>query len=111
MPAPGAAAKFGLPVIRADIRRAIAPDIKLTVWALFVQRFAKPGVLGRSMVKHHIQDDTNTACFRLRDQLVKIIQRAVGRVDSRIICDVITVIHLRRDIKRREPDGVHAESL
>ena len=49
---------------------AVAPDIELTIRALFVERFAEPGVLGRRVVQHHIQHDTNSSRLRLGHQLV-----------------------------------------
>ena len=45
VPTPGVAAKFGAPVIRRAVWRAVAPEIKLTIRAVFIQRFTKPGVL------------------------------------------------------------------
>ncbi|CSH27701.1 Uncharacterised protein [Shigella sonnei] len=56
-------------------------------------------MLGRGMVKHHIENDTNPARFCLRHQFVKIVQRAVGGINRRIVRYIVTVIDLGRDIK------------
>ncbi len=62
----------------------------------FVQRLAKPGMLGRGMVKHHIENDTNPRDFCLCHQFVKIVQRAIGGINRRIIRYVVTVIDTGR---------------
>lgn len=111
VPLPGVAAKLRLPVVRRRGRFAVAPDIELTIRALFVERFAEPGVLGRRVVQHHIQHDTNSSRLRLGHQLVEIVERAVGGIDSGIVGHIVAVIHLRRDVKRRQPDSVNAELL
>ncbi len=49
--------------------------------------------------------------MRLCDQLVKIIQRAKGRVDGGVVRHVVAVIHLWGDIKWRQPDGINAEGF
>ncbi|MNC28014.1 hypothetical protein D3C75_762040 [compost metagenome] len=61
MPTPGVTTEFRAPVVRQNIRRTVAPDIKLAEWAFFVQRFVEPGVLGGCMVENHIQNDTDAA--------------------------------------------------
>ncbi len=111
VPAPGVAAKLGAPVVGQLLRRAVSPDVELAVRARFVQRLAEPGVLRGGVVKHHVQHDANAARVRLSDQLVEIIQRAVGRIDGGVVRHVVAVVHLRRDIKRRQPDGVNAEGF
>ncbi|VFS30129.1 Uncharacterised protein [Yokenella regensburgei] len=63
------------------------------------------------MIEHHIEYDADIPHFRLRDQLIEIVQRAVGRVNGGVIRHVIAVIYLRRNIKRRQPDGVYAKRL
>ncbi len=111
VPAPGVAAELGAPVVRKLLRRAVAPDVKLAVRTGFVQRFPEPGVLRGGVVKHHIQHDANAARVRLGNQRVKIIQRAVSRVDGGVVRHVVAVIHLRGDIERRQPDGIDAEGF
>ena len=111
VPAPGIAAEFRTPVIWWYSWFAATPDIKLTIRAFFVQRLAKPGVLGRSMVKHHIKNNANTARFRLRHQFVKIIQRAIRGINRRIVRHVVTVIDLGRDIKGGQPDSIDPQFL
>jgi hypothetical protein len=49
--------------------------------------------------------------FRLGHQPVKVLQRAVLRVDVLVVGDVVAEIHLRRGINGREPDGVDAQFL
>ncbi|SBL41070.1 Uncharacterised protein [Klebsiella oxytoca] len=111
VPLPGVAAKLRLPVVRRGGRLAVAPDIELAIRTLFAERFPEPGMLGRSVVQHHIQHDTNSSRLRLSHQLVEIVQRAVGGVDSGIVGHIVAVIHLRRDIERRQPDSVNAKLL
>ena len=63
------------------------------------------------VVKDHIQHDADTVFMRPGNQFVKVVQRAVGRVNGSVVRHVVTVIHLRRDIKRRQPDSVNAEGF
>lgn len=45
------------------------------------------------------------------DETIEISQRAEGRVDCRVIADVISAVDHRRGIDRRKPDRVYAEPL
>ena len=47
----------------------------------------------------------------LGNQLVEVIDRTVRRVDGGVVGNVITVIHLRGNVERRQPDGVNTELL
>src|SRR5439155_23061064 len=68
-------------------------------------------VLVGRMVQHQLGDDSNSALVGRGEQLLKIGQRAVGRVDARIFGDVVAVVLQRRWIKRQEPDDGDAEIL
>ena len=111
VPLPGVTAKFRAPVVGRRGGFTVAPDIELAIRTLFIERFAEPRVFGRSVVQHHIQHNADPASVRLSDQFVEIVQRTVGWVDSGIVGDVVAIIHLRRDVERRQPDGVNAELL
>ena len=61
------------------------------------------------VVQNHIQDNPDTALLGLFEQTIKIRERSVLRIDGVVIGDVVSEIHLRRGIERRDPDGVDAQ--
>ncbi|CQR20487.1 Uncharacterised protein [Yersinia enterocolitica] len=63
------------------------------------------------MVEHHIHHNTNTTLMGLFHQMFKIIQSAISRINGAVIRHVITIIHLRRNINRRQPDSINTEFL
>ena len=67
-------------------------------------------LIGR-VVQDEVGDDADIALLGLRNQAVEIGHRAVLRVDSPVVRNVIPEIDLWRGIERRDPDGVDAEFL
>ena len=110
-PRPRGAAENRAPVRRRRaVRLRVAPDVPvgLRVRAA-LPRLPEPGVLIRGMVEHEIHDDADVAALRLTDQVLHVGHRAVGGINRLVVGDVVAVVHHRRRIHRREPDGPDAE--
>ncbi|MNN15165.1 hypothetical protein D3C81_1282630 [compost metagenome] len=63
------------------------------------------------MVDHDIGHQLHPACMQLLYQLVKVLHRAEIGVNLLIICNIVTVIILWRDIDRLQPDNINSELL
>ena len=61
------------------------------------------------MVRHEIQDKTETHRVRGSDQRVEIVHRAKQRIDSGIVADVIAKVPHRRRKYRRDPKRIDAK--
>ncbi len=68
-------------------------------------------MLVRGVVHHHIHHDADIALLRFGDELVKIGESALLRIDIFVVGDVVSEVDLRRRIDRGEPDRVHAKRL
>ena len=58
-----------------------------------------------------LHDHPEAAGVRLRDDLVKHLERTVLGVDVAVVGDVVAVVRVWRGVERREPDARHAEAL
>ena len=63
------------------------------------------------MIDHQFRDDAQIALVRRIKKCAEISERAEVWIDVEIISNVVTVITLRRGIKRQEPDSRDAEFL
>jgi len=90
----------------------LAPEVVVVIPAERVlPALLKPRVLGRCVVDHEIHDHPEAAGVRLRDDLVKHLERTVLGVDVAVVGDVVAVVRVWRGVERREPDARHAEAL
>src|SRR5580704_10490359 len=62
------------------------------------------------MIRHDVDDDADADGVRLRDQRVRVRERAEGRLNVPVIGDVIAGVGHGRRIPRVEPDRVNAET-
>ena len=90
---------------------AVAPDVELAIRAVAILRGLEPRVLGRGVVEHHVHHDADAAPVGGGDQLLEVRHGAVSRIDGAVVRHVIAVVHLRRYVDRRQPDGVDAQLL
>ena len=97
------------PVIGFASLFALTPDIEIRIRFNPLPALLKPLVLIRSVINHQIHDDFNIAAVSFRDELVHLLQRPELWVNVAIIADIITVIHIRRRIKRRKPEHAHTQ--
>jgi hypothetical protein len=69
----------------------------------------KPRVLIRGVVGNKIEDESKTALMGLLEQAIKLLHGAEDRVDSAIICDIVSKVGHRRWINGGNPDCIHAQ--
>ena len=74
-------------------------------------RALKPLVLVGRVVHHQLGDDLQLAAMGFVEQLAKVVQRAVLRIDVRVIGDVVAVVLQRRRKERQQPDRRDAQVL
>ena len=112
-PRPGRTAKNAPPVRGgASIRLRVPPDVPIRFGVRPVLlRLQEPGVLVGAVIEHEVHHDADAALLCLGHQSVEVLHRAIGRVDARVVRDVIAVVHHRRGIDRRQPHRPHAEGF
>src|SRR5436305_5593094 len=99
--------RFGIARLR------IAPDIEITrarPWFCFA-RAPKPWMLVGCMIDHQLRDHPDPAIMRLAQKYLEVLERAVIRVNVRIVADIVTVIFKRRRIEGQQPESGHSEIL
>ena len=74
-------------------------------------RALKPGMLVRSVVEDQLGNHADAAPVSLAKKGSEVLYRAVGRMDSGVICDVIAVVLQRRRIEGKQPNHRNAEVL
>ena len=81
------------------------PDIPVTIFRIRVAaRFLEPGMFVRGVVDHQIDQHADAALLGAVGELDEIAQRAVARVDGIIIGYIVSLVALRRYLKRHQPD-------
>ena len=70
----------------------------------------EPGMLIRGVIQHELDDHAQAARVRFLQERLEFLQRAIARVDARVVRDVIPVVTERRGIHRLDPEAVDAES-
>jgi hypothetical protein len=73
--------------------------------------FEKPLVLVGSVVDDEVENDPDVALLRFADQVVKIFQRAVHRINIFVVRHVVAEVHLRRREARSDPDGIDSQLM
>ena len=74
-------------------------------------RALEPLVLVGRVVHHQLGDDAQLAAMRLVEKRLKVVQRAVLRIDVRVVGDVVAVVLQRRGEERQQPDRRDAQVL
>ena len=109
---PGRATKHRAQIIGIPVRRSVTPDEIIVIGVILsLSRLYKPGMLIGAVIEHQVQNNGNVPFLRLIDQLLHILHGAKHRVHGAIIGNIISVIHLRRQTDRRQPDTVDAQLL
>jgi hypothetical protein len=65
----------------------------------------------RRVVWNEVDENLQTELVGCADEVVKIVERPVLRIDVVVIGHVIAMVLLRRGTERSDPDGVDAEAL
>ncbi len=68
-------------------------------------------MLVRRVIHHQLGNDAQFAAMRFVEKLAEVIQRAVLRIDVRVVRDVVAVVFERRREKWQQPDGRDAQVL
>ena len=70
---------------------------------------AKPRVLDRGVAGDEVHEQPQPALVGGRHERVEVGERAVGRVDVRVVGDVVAQVGQRRGVDRRQPQRVDAQ--
>ena len=68
-------------------------------------------MLIRTVIVDEIHDNADITLLRFGNQFFHIRKRAKGRVDARVVADIIAVVNHGRWIDRRQPERTCAELL
>jgi len=91
---------------------AVVPDVPIGLGiGARTRRLDEPAVLVGGVVEHHVEQHADVALFCFGDEAVEVRERAVLRVDSFVVGDVVAEVDLRRRVHGRDPDRVDAEML
>ena len=63
------------------------------------------------MVERQVRHDAHVTAVQLRNELFKILHRAIIWVDGVVVRNIVAIIAQGAGIKRRQPQAVHAEPL
>jgi len=63
------------------------------------------------VIDHELGHDAQPAAVRFLQEDLEIGERAVARIDGRVVGDVVAVIAQRRGIEGQQPEDVDAEVL
>jgi len=66
---------------------------------------------GRDRVKRDVVPETDSATVRLVQELDEVPARPEPPLDAVVVGDVVSVVAVRRGLRRREPDRIDAEAL
>ena len=92
--------------------RVIAPNIEIAIGAGGIRAGGlEPRVVGAGVIERQIRHNAHAAAVQLRNELFKVLHRAVIRMDGVVVRDIVAIIAQGAGIKRREPQAVHAEPL
>ena len=99
------------PCVLVFIRR-VAPDIEVAFGRAGrgAARFLEPRILIGGVIDHQLGDHLEPALMRRGQERLKILQRAVVRINIVVVGDVVAVIAQRRRIERQNPDRGHPSS-
>src|SRR5262245_7611308 len=91
------------------LRLLLRPDVPFAVVRLRISPgLLEPGMLVGGVVHDEVDEDANTALLGAMGEIDEIAKRAVARVDAIVIGHVITIIAMRRRLKRHQPNGGNA---
>src|SRR5262245_26187338 len=96
-PGPGRAAEHARPVVRwllAVRARSVTEDVAVAGRGPGSggQGLPEPTMLVGGVVGHDVQQDPYTSGVRLRDERIRVVQRAEARLDSAVVDDVVAGI-------------------
>ena len=111
---PRATRESGHPVVwhfLSVLAATFAPNVEIGVRLYARATFLEPLVLVGRMIDNQVHYDSHAECMRFFKHLFEVVERAVFRIDILIVGNVVTVIGLGRNVKRREPNRVRTETF
>src|SRR5437763_15846106 len=66
-------------------------------------------MLGGGVIQHDVQHDLHATSVRSLDESIEVGERTELRIHVLVIRNVVPKIRLRRWIKWRDPNGIHAK--
>ena len=94
----------------SPIGRLIRPDVPVALIIVpALTGFLEPGVFTGGMVKDKVHHNPDVSFFGLDNQFFHVFHGSVCRVYVVIVCNIIAVVCLRRDIARSKPDGTDSQ--
>src|ERR1700730_16494520 len=72
---------------------------------------AKPGMGIRGVIDDEIDNDANASLPAAVSEFHEVTERAVSRIDTIMVGDVVTVVLARRRLKRHQPDRGHSQPV
>ena len=66
-------------------------------------------MLVRRVVDDELGEDAHVQSVRGVEEALEVVERAVHRIDRRVVRDVVPVVTQRRRVEGQEPDACHAE--
>src|SRR5690606_12330190 len=74
-------------------------------------RFPEPAVIARGVVHDEVDEHPHATTLRLVDELDEVAARAMSRVDTEVVRDVVAVVAVGGDVEGCEADGTHTQVL
>ncbi len=93
--------------------RRLAPDVELAfgITSRSRARPLEPGVLIGCVIDDELGDDAESPAVRVIEKAAAVLERAVRRMDVRIVGDVVAIVAQRRRVERQQPHCGDAEVL
>ena len=93
------------------LRIGVAPDVIVAFTGAFrcTAGALKPWMLVGRVVDDELGQHADVQRVRGVDELLEVVQRAVDRIDRRVVGDVVPVVSKRRRIEREQPQAGDAE--
>ena len=90
----------------------LGPYVPITIVRLRIAtRFLEPEVFIGGVVDHQVDEHAHPALLAALGKLDEIAQRAVSRIDTIVVGNVVSIILTRRRVKRHKPQCGHAHAL
>jgi hypothetical protein len=110
-PLPCTSPEAAQPVVRrAAIVGGIGPDVPIRLGIVArPQAFKEPGVIGRCVVRHEVEDQPDASLVQRRNEPIEIIQVSKDGIDRAIVRNVIAEIAKWTLVDRCQPDRIDTE--
>ena|SRR5689334_7323912 len=63
------------------------------------------------MIDHEIDEHANATLLGAMSEFYEVTHRSISWIDAIVVGDVVTIVAMRGDLKRHQPDGRHSEPM